>query len=159
MWSNFNVSSMCFYFCLYFLCFYEYILRVCVYKWAYCWGKKGGGELPTYLPYFLVARYTNTTIYLGGGGLSFTSMVSLVDMKISRTSPQMDWICHVCTTCSSWYGLGVTFPLLCIPHCLFCHFSDSRGNCGYKASLYLFCYWFCSDNCSCHDIFNNKELG
>ena len=44
---------MCFYFCLYFLCFYEYIHRVCVYKWAYCWGKK----LPTYLPYFSVARY------------------------------------------------------------------------------------------------------
>ena len=31
VWSIFNVPSMCFYFCLYFLCFYEYILhRVCV---------------------------------------------------------------------------------------------------------------------------------
>ena len=63
IWSNFNVSSMCFYFCLYFLCFYAYIHRVCVYKWAYCWGEK---KLLTYLPYFSVARYANTTIYFLG---------------------------------------------------------------------------------------------
>ena len=41
--------------------FYEYIHRVCVYKWAYCWGKKE--KLPTYLRYFSVARYANTTIF------------------------------------------------------------------------------------------------
>ena len=45
-----NVPSMCFDFCLYFLCFYEYIHRVCVYKWAYCWVKKNKKkitDLPT----------------------------------------------------------------------------------------------------------------
>ena len=34
------------------------IHRVCVYKWAYCWVKFF--FLPTYLPYFSVARYSNT---------------------------------------------------------------------------------------------------
>ena len=53
---------MCLNFCLYFLCFYEYIHRVCVYKWAYCWVKKKK-KLPTYLPYFSV---TSTTISFFG---------------------------------------------------------------------------------------------
>ena len=37
-----------------------YIHRVCVYKWAYCCVKKNK-KLPTYLPYFSVACYANTT--------------------------------------------------------------------------------------------------
>ena len=51
-----------------FLWVYIYIHRVCVYKWAYCWVKKPNNNtnLPTYLPYFSVARYANTTIYFGG---------------------------------------------------------------------------------------------
>ena len=42
--------------CIFYV-FYEYIQRVCVYKWAYCWVKK---KLPTYLPYFSVACCANT---------------------------------------------------------------------------------------------------
>ena len=45
------------------------IHRVCVYKWAYCWvkkKKKKEEDLPTYLPYFSVAHYANTTTFFLG---------------------------------------------------------------------------------------------
>ena len=52
---------MCFYFCLYFLslCIYEYIHRVCVYKWTYCWVKKIYTDLPTLFFSNLLHQYNN----------------------------------------------------------------------------------------------------
>ena len=65
--------------------FYEYTHRVCVYKWAYCWIKQQK-SLPTYLPYFSVPRYANTTIYFWGPKSQIEHSGSTVAYRIALST-------------------------------------------------------------------------
>ena len=122
---------MCFYFCLYFLCFYGYKHRVCVYKWAYCWGKKKKKkELLTYLPYFSVARYANTIVF---GPYSASKCKGHTFTKSSHKKTQKGDFCEMGTWLSPGNYMGSTRPLLGgtkkkVKSSIFCHI-DLTCNC------------------------------
>ena len=70
---------------VYFLCFYEYIHRVCVYNWAYCWvkNKKTTYDVPTLFFSSLLRQHNNFLKSFGGGAL--LSNVGLY-VRVSNTA-------------------------------------------------------------------------
>ena len=78
----------------------EYIHRVCVYKWAYCWVKQIYIDLPTI---FFSSRYANTTTTKFGPKISYLSDntgpvhkgVDHVPKAVSDHDLLPDWVCDL----------------------------------------------------------------